>query len=335
MAFICDARVNGNGVNFRSGAALNSTSLGLMYSGEKLTTYDEQVYNSTDGYTWELVLREQTNQIGWVASQFVTKVSCRKAPDEPSPNVIATPGPTDSKYFSKGSHDVTIKTFTGPLNSYTMYYPSDLTTSSDKYPAITWGNGTDGVPVLYDTLLKHFASHGFVVIASNSTMTGDGSAIIAGAEWLISENSSSGSFLYGKIDTANIGATGHSQGGGGAINAGKNQAIKCTAPIAPMPVVMFGVKMPMFLVTGSADMIIPTITVKTMIYILSAAPTILAELKGATHLTVMSNPTNIAGYVVAWFYAQLKGDENAKGIFYGYDYRLQSDSNWNVSRKKF
>ena len=84
MPFICDARVNGNGVNFRSGAALNSTSLGLMYSGEQLTTYDEQVYNPADGYTWEHVLRHQTNQFGWVAVQFVTKVSCRRVPDIPS-----------------------------------------------------------------------------------------------------------------------------------------------------------------------------------------------------------------------------------------------------------
>ena len=252
-----------------------------------------------------------------------------------SVNVLASPAPADVQYFSNGSHQVTVKLLTGPMNSYTMYYPSDLTASSNTYPVITWGNGTGSATVLYDTLLRHFASHGFVVIASNSTMTGDGLSILKGAEWLISENSRSQSTFYGKIDTDNIGAAGHSQGGGGAIMAGKNKAIKCTAPIAAMPVSMIGVKTPMFLTTGSLDTICSTTLVRTMIYTPSTVPTILAELKWANHTAVMYNPTNIKGYVVAWFYAQLKGDENAKGIFYGNNYRLESDSNWNVFRKNF
>jgi predicted dienelactone hydrolase len=46
--------------------------------------------------------------------------------------------------------------------------PERLAQGGLCHPVITWGNGTGSNPSLYKVLLNHLASHGFVVIASNS-----------------------------------------------------------------------------------------------------------------------------------------------------------------------
>lgn len=81
------------------------------------------------------------------------------------------------------------------------------------------GNGTGATPKNYDSLLTHLASWGFIVIDSYSTQTGSGKAILDAAKYMVTQNKTAGSKFYQKIDTAHIGAAGHSQGAAGVINA--------------------------------------------------------------------------------------------------------------------
>ena len=53
---------------------------------------------------------------------------------------------------------------------YTIFRPACMK-EGEKYPVITWANGTCGFTHGYGPLLGHVASHGFVIIASNSTWT--------------------------------------------------------------------------------------------------------------------------------------------------------------------
>jgi hypothetical protein len=49
---------------------------------------------------------------------------------------------------------------------YTLFRPAEFK-EGEKYPVITWGNGTCSQPLLFEPLLGHLASHGFVIIATN------------------------------------------------------------------------------------------------------------------------------------------------------------------------
>src|SRR5512143_1377519 len=53
-----------------------------------------------------------------------------------------------------------------------LYRPATLGDDGVRHPVVVWGNGTIGQPVDYAPLLKHWASHGFVVAAANTAMAG-------------------------------------------------------------------------------------------------------------------------------------------------------------------
>ena len=87
----------------------------------------------------------------------------------PVATAFAAPGPfaTKSTTISVGS------------STYVVFRPSSYRSLGFKSPIVTWGNGTDATPGMYTTLLTHFASYGFTVIASSLTNTGSGREIAA------------------------------------------------------------------------------------------------------------------------------------------------------------
>jgi hypothetical protein len=109
---------------------------------------------------------------------------------------------------------------------YTVYKPACMK-EGEKYPLITWANGTCGYTHGYAMLLGATAAHGYVIIASNSTWTG-GTAGYNGVTVQINAinygeaiNALPNHPLYQRIDLDNIGAMGHSQGAAAtATNAG-------------------------------------------------------------------------------------------------------------------
>ena len=90
------------------------------------------------------------------------------------------------------------------------------------------------MPSAYRVLLGHLASHGFVVIASNSPNVAQGTPapMLAGVTWVIEQNADPTSVLYQRIDTTHVGATGHSQGGFATMTAGADARVGTIAPIA-------------------------------------------------------------------------------------------------------
>ena len=55
---------------------------------------------------------------------------------------------------------------------YDIFRPADHAALGFTSPIVIWGNGTDAAPNMYSTLLTHFASWGFTVIASTLANTG-------------------------------------------------------------------------------------------------------------------------------------------------------------------
>ena len=131
--------------------------------------------------------------------------------------------PIELKYYADGSWAVTAR-LAGACcdssgNKFDLYYPTNLGARGFKHPILTLGNGTKAKPGQYDYLLKHLASWGFVIVATEDENTGPGQTILDAANYMVGENSNSSSIFFQKLDVREIGTLGHSQGATGAINA--------------------------------------------------------------------------------------------------------------------
>lgn len=257
------------------------------------------------------------------AAIALVPLSCAPGPDPV--------GEIEIQYAARGPFETSQSSIPG----YELYYPETM--GDGEHPILTWGNGTGAIPVLYEALLDHFASYGFVVVASTSTMTGSGEEMLAGVDWLLGENDRAGSPFFNKLDTGHVGATGHSQGGGGTVNAGTDPRVTCTAPIQPTPGNVTALQGPMFLIAGSEDTLVPDSWVTRSTYNPALVPTIYGIAQGASHLEPLFDAGMMRGYLTAWFCAELMGHENAVQAFYGEEGACEicNNPNWVVSRKNF
>ena len=155
-------------------------------------------------------------------------------------------GPLTTKGYSEG-------------RGCTIFRPETLT---GKSPIVLWGNGTGVTPAGYAGMLNQLASHGFVVAAADTTNAGTAIEMLECLKYLTEESSRAGSRYEGKLDIAKVGASGHSQGGGGSIMAGRDERVKTTAPIQPYTLrlgYVAGAQAqqhgPMLLLSGGADTI--------------------------------------------------------------------------------
>lgn len=253
------------------------------------------------------------------------------SPDLPEPGEKLTPL---SNYSASGKLGVKIDQKVGPGKAFTVFSPTPLGAGGFKHPIITWGNGTSGFPLAYKELLSHLASHGFVVVAANSGWVGSGKQLVTGISWMVKESSTSGSKYFGKLNTAAIGASGHSQGGSGAINAAAaDSRIKCLAPLMPGVANASKVKVPMFVVTGSKDWVLPHSLIKSMTYNGAKAPICLGMRKGAGHFSACGSAPLIRGYVTAGFRLCLLGESSLMKLFVGPNCGICTDPNWTMECK--
>jgi hypothetical protein len=234
-------------------------------------------------------------------------------------------------WSAPGPHPVTV----APLDaSHTVYRPASL---AGPHPVILWGNGTGSTPVVYDGLLRHWASHGFIVAAANTTNSGSGQEMLAGLDVLAAENSRPESVYFGKVDTGRVGASGHSQGGGGAIAAGADPRVSVTVPIQPGPSGdVNSLHGPMFIVAGQLDLIVlPLLLVVPRYSAATHIPAVYGELAGATHDTPTGNGGGYRGPTTAWFRYWLADDQNARSTFLGPDSScgLCQDPAWSDVRR--
>ncbi len=233
--------------------------------------------------------------------------------------------PIEDRYAEPGPFATSSETIPG----YSIHYPSNMV---GDHPIITWGNGTGSPTMIYNAFLDHLASWGFVVIASSSTMTQSGREMVAGIDYLIDQNSNTSSKYYGMLDIEHIGTTGHSQGGGGAINAATDPRVTCSAPIAPSPGSIGQVDGPVFLVAGSMDFVVSAALIRMTSYTPATGPTFFGIISGVSHTGFIGNAGRARGYVTAWFMHHLQGDEYAAQAFVG-ECEICNNSSWQVSKK--
>lgn len=215
---------------------------------------------------------------------------------------------------------------------YTLFRPAQLEPGK-KYPAITWGNGTCAQPLLYSEILEHLASWGVIAIASNATSVGSGREMLRGIDFLLKENETEGSALFGKIDTSRLGASGHSQGSQGTIAAGADARIKVTVPIQGASAGgVRALKGPTFLIAGEKDTLVTPASVQSA-FNAATVPAVYGLSVGQDHLMPGRKPEPILAGVTGWFRIHLYDDAAARPLFYGASCELCSDPLWKISQK--
>lgn len=238
-----------------------------------------------------------------------------------------------------GPFAVTTQNNVGPDSAFTMFRPTNLTQSGLCHPVVTWGNGTGATPNVYSRLLNQLASHGIVVIASNSMNVGQGDPppMLVGVTWVIEQNDDPASVLYQRIDTAHIGATGHSQGAFATMTAGDDVRITTVAPIEGSRSSR-NLHGPALLLCGGMDTTLPC-SGHMAAFNAITQPVMLANQLAATHTNWIGgggsgtlNPFIVA--VTGWMRVQLMGDTSLRPMFYGPSCTLcQDTATWQVMRK--
>lgn len=190
----------------------------------------------------------------------------------------------------------------GTFNSL-LFYPATVQAqnapydgSNSPYPGISFGHGFLQPPERYRSLLEHLATWGYFVMATES-----GQELFPNHQrysedmrwclnWLEQQNASVSATLYQQVDTAKFGISGHSMGGGASIlataadpriKALANLAAANTNPsaIAQMP----NVGVPVSLISGSADTIVPVGSNGQAMYDNGRAPRQIPIIQGGWH----------------------------------------------------
>jgi hypothetical protein len=306
-----------------------------------------------------------------VSSFFVlATLGCVVACPNNPPNYPSQP--IELKYYALGPWPVTVSTggacCDSANNKFDLYYPTTLGANGFMHPILTWGNGSFASPLQYDYFLRHMASWGFVVIATEDQQTGAGQTIFDAANFMVHANGDPASTFFHKLNVNQVGAFGHSQGASGAGNALLKSAglIKTVVPIE-LPARVWCTLGPncfepanltsgsVFYVDGSTDFPIspPTQSPQTsgeqsVQAFYDATPSSVRKLKGTligpNHNDVQGQPDcshasfpcvngvyGYLGYPTAWFMYQLQGDPFAHGAFVNGTGEMFSETkNWQL-----
>ncbi|MFE9988995.1 alpha/beta hydrolase family protein [Streptomyces sp. NPDC005381] len=182
-----------------------------------------------------------------------------------------------------------------------VWYPgstagSNTPVAPGPHPGLAFGHGFFQGITQYDSLLKHYASWGFIVVTpksqaglfpSHSAFADDLNAALT---WLTIQNTTSGSRFAGAVDTGRLGLSGHSMGGGAALlAASRNPAVRSVSTLAaaetnPSAVTASAaLTVPAQYVGGSADTIAGVADNQQKMFAAKPAPTQLRVITGGFH----------------------------------------------------
>lgn len=211
------------------------------------------------------------------------------------------------------------------LKLYTIFRPACMH-DGEKFPVITWGNGTCGQTGGYASMLANVASHGFVVVAANSRWTNsDEKPMLKALDLAKAVNEDPTHVLYQRLDLDKVGAMGHSQGSGATAAAASDPRIDSLI-LWNGGTAGSNLK-PFLAVSGDRDIGDPTVaglrdgvaaaTQPGAWLFYHQVPVTGGNFTG--HLTLMMQPERVIEPAVAWWKYMLKGDQEAKKTFIGTD----------------
>jgi dienelactone hydrolase len=212
---------------------------------------------------------------------------------------LADPGP-----FPAGYRTVTVTRPGGSTFTARLHYPAAapggagaaIAAAGNPFPAISFGHGFLQAVTQYQSTCQHLATHGYLVIASESEggLAPSHSAFAADLShclsWLEIQNTTPGAELFGRVDVAAFGLSGHSMGAGASLlAAAADLRVRCIANLAaaetnPSAIAaMAGIRAPVYLITGSQDTIVSPATNGQRMYAAASAPRQLPLIAGGFH----------------------------------------------------
>ncbi len=209
------------------------------------------------------------------------------------------PGP-----YPAGTRTVTVTRPNATTFTARLAYPAQAAGANQPYsqvaPAgtiISFGHGFLQTTGSYASTLDHLATWGFIVIASDSegglapNHQNFANDLRTCVSWLEQQHVTSGSFLLGVVDVRRVGLSGHSMGAGASILAGAsgdsridviaNMAAANTNPSSISA--SASVRVPMSLVSGSSDTIVPVPSNGQLMYNAAGGPAQLPIIAGGFH----------------------------------------------------
>jgi hypothetical protein len=234
-----------------------------------------------------------------------------------------------------GPFATTVETMVGP--NCLVARPATPGMGGVKHPVIIWGNGTGALTSLYQPAFEYWASYGFVVVAANVTNgQGAGTPQLDCLTWAQTQSA------YASNLCSLVAATGHSQGGAGAIMAGVDPRVTVTAPVMPYTQQGWGGfdtssittqhASPMLMMSGTLDNNATPSVYQQPVFDTTNVPVFWANLIGQDHYTAALGLTGYRAMMLQWFRLHLMNDQSYRGVFYGQSCTLCGDSKWIVQR---
>jgi len=277
--------------------------------------------------------------------RLLTVAAALYAPLLPQTRDAEAASAIETTYRAAGPWAVSTGTASAFGGTYKLYYPTNLGSGGFRHPILTWGNGTNGTPNNYNGLLTHLASWGFAVIASNSGSTGTGTQIRDGAFYMVNQDANPASIFYQKLDIANVGALGHSQGAGGTLNATLLSGGVITSALTvalpdpfwwstPVPnMSTWPTAAQIFFIRGTSDFL-ATEGAAVNWYNPVPGGAAKAAQKSAGHNEVQNANTRLKGYITAWMLYTLRNDAYARGAFVGSPPEINTNTAWQQVAEK-
>jgi hypothetical protein len=269
--------------------------------------------------------------------------------------MVPTADPTKMGQFEVAS-DKNVGPVAGAMNDplykdtplhFNVYRPKDLS-GGYCFPIIVWSNGhgdqPEPVPSVgcnagkcgrYLPLLQQFASHGFVVVVSLSSQTSQGNPLpsMVGLDWILKQAEDSTSPYYHHLDTAHIGAAGHSEGGFTSCKMASDPHFSAISTVAGSQA-NAGFHSPVLLFCGGMDPTVSCSSVQTNFKTITSVPAMFVNNKSTNHLNWatqgMTGPT-LLGFL-AWFRVHLMNDTANRKYFYGPSCTFCADTRVAVER---
>ena len=263
-------------------------------------------------------------------------------------------GPLEAKYTGRGTFEVesiTVPSDNQSIKNIRIFFPSELRTNDKKYPLIMVVNGSQTPAKTYLPVFERLASWGFIVVGNDDPQTGNGDTASITLDYVMKESE-----IKDRVDTNNMGITGYSQGGAGAITAvtkhdnGKlYKALFTGSASYPLLAQNMGwgydpadITIPYFMTasTGTSDdnggkdihdpkTFAGVAPLQSLIEIYNAMPEdtvkIRARCANAEHFDMVYRTD---GYMTAWFLYLLQGDEEAEAALFGENAEVLRNPNW-------
>lgn len=266
--------------------------------------------------------------------------------------VFPAGGKLEEYYAGQGSYEVEhleYKSDNKSTGTIRIYYPAEMRTSGKQYPMVMVVNGSNTPAKIYLPFFQRLASWGFVVVGTDDPQAGTGETASIALDFMLTESE-----IASQIDRENIGITGYSQGGAGALGAATKygnshlyKAIFTGSAAYPLLATSMGweydssqITIPYFMTaaTGTSDDLgvadihaefggVAPLASLIEIYdsMTDDVLKIRARVAGAEHEQMQ---VRTDGYMTAWMLYLLKDDQEAGKVFLGENAEILSNANW-------